>query len=181
MIKNEWLRKKVVYLKRNVNIIPLLFICVACMFFNLKLAHYSKAIQIVNEPGMGIALFAITLCSFLSVITFLQAFPKRSKPKYVSIGLVIGMLVLSIICQVILIYFFHYATMIKENPIIISEKTYSIVLSSNAAIVHIVLLVISIILISTLSLYKKLILKIDTSIQEESIEIGEIDLATDEE
>ena len=48
----EWLRKRMVTLKRKPNYIPLLMLVVSCLVFNLKLTSYSDTVAQVNEPGM---------------------------------------------------------------------------------------------------------------------------------
>ena len=109
----EWFRKQLVTLKRNPNYIPLVFMLITCLIFNLKLTSYSKTTSLINEPGMGLCIFIITLCSFLSLITYLGAYPRRQKVKVMSIIITLVMLVASIACEVIFYNFIIYGKKLK--------------------------------------------------------------------
>ena len=76
---NDSLRKRIVYLKRNTYIIPLIFILLSCLVFNLNLTCISDTTAIIYANGMGFTMFVISLFSYLSLITYMQAFPKRKK------------------------------------------------------------------------------------------------------
>lgn len=177
----EWFRKRLVTIKRHPNYIPLLFMIVSMFYFSLKLEVTSNTCSTLNQPGMGISLFAIVLCSFLSVVSFITAFPRRQKPKYASIGVALFMLALSIFCNVMIHYLIIYATQIKENPIEITENKLYVYDAMKVCIVHIVMLSVSIVSIVTLPLYSKLLQKIDTSIELDDVkdveEIKEIDIS----
>ena len=180
-VKNEWVRKKIVLLKRQPNYIPLIMLCIACVVFNLKLTSFSNTIALINEPGMGFCNFVVVLCSFLSIITYLLAYPRREQPRIVSIVLVYIMLVISIGCQLLFHYFIRYGTVLKENPIEITSARNYVNVCSTMSIVHIILLFICILLIALKPVYHKLLLKIDTSIFIESTKIDNIDLCDEEE
>lgn len=167
----EWFRKRMVSLKRNPNQIPLLMLVISCLVFNLNLTSYSDTIALINEPGMGICSFVITLCSFLTIITFLGAFPRRRKAKIGSIIIVCAMLLLSIYCQIQFNYFIKYGTEIKDNPIEITAARQYITTAKSISIVHIILLAIDFIIICLLPVYRKLLNKIDTSVKVEDISI----------
>lgn len=168
----EWLRKQLVSLKRNPNYIPLVLMIIACLVFNLNLTAYSKTILLVNANGMGLCSFAITLCSFLSIITYLSAYPKRQKPAYGKIIITSIMMVLSIVCQALFYYFIYEALYLRENPIPMNADRTYVYDAQNIAVVHIIFLFITLIAMLTLPLYKKLLLKINTSvvIEENSID-----------
>lgn len=178
----EWFRKKLVSLKRNPQHIPLLMLCISCIVFNIRLTAYSNTIAQINEPGMGICSFIIVLCSFLSIISFISAFPRRKKPKLMSIVLVFIMLILSIVCQAIFYYFIIYGTVLKENPIIITQSKIYILKARNMCIIHIILLIFTIILIALQPVYGKLLQKINTSIKiEEGTKIKDIIIDDEQE
>lgn len=175
-VKNEWLRKKIVVLKRQPNYIPLIMLCITCFVFNIKLTSFSNTISYINEPGMGFCIFVVVLCSFLSIITYILAYPRREKPKIVSIVLVYMMLIISIVCQGLFYYFIRYGTVLKENPIKSTDYVYE---CKTMCIVHIVLLSVCIFLLALKPLYHKVLMKIDTSIKIESTHIDKIDISDD--
>ncbi|MDD4212138.1 MAG: hypothetical protein PHY42_01920 [Bacilli bacterium] len=176
-VKNEWLRKRIVMLKRQPNYIPLIMLCITCLVFNLRLTSFSNTIALINEPGMGFCNFVVVLCSFLSIITYILAYPRREKPKTVSIILVYAMLVISIGCQILFHYFIRYGTVLKPNPIEITPARSFVNVCSTMCIVHIVLLCICILLLALKPLYHKALLKIDTSIAIEETKIDKIDIS----
>ena len=178
-IKNEWVRKKVVMLKRQPNYIPLIMLCITCLVFNLKLTSFSNTIALINEPGMGFCNFVVVLCSFLTIITYLLAYPRREKPKVVSIVVVYAMLVISIGCQLLFYYFIRYGTVLKENPIAITPNRAYVNVCNTMCIVHIVLLIVCILLLALKPIYHKALLKIDTSIHIEGTHIDKIDISDD--
>lgn len=175
----KWLRKRIVGLKRNTFHIPLLMIVITCLVFNFYLTDYSDTIADINVPGMGLCLFVTELCSFLSIISFLTAFPRRQKVKLLSVILVIAMLVLSIVCQALLLNYIHYGLYESATAITLNEENTYVLTTINVSIVHIVLLGISIISIATMPLYHKALMKIDTSVAQEEIKIEKIDLSDD--
>jgi len=178
-VKNEWLRKKVVMLKRQPNYIPLVMLCITCLVFNLKLTSFSNTIALINEPGMGFCNFIVVLCSFLAIITYILAYPRREKPNIVSIVLVYAMLIISIVCQIVFHYFIRYGTVLKENPIKITTSRAYVTVCSTMCIIHIILLCICILLLAFKPLYHKALLKIDTSIYIEGTHIDKIDISED--
>ena len=170
----EWLRKQLVSLKRNPYYIPLFLMIISCLVFNLNLTAYSKTILLVNADGMGLCSFAITLCSFLSLITYLSAYPKRKKPAYAKIIITAVMIVLSIVCQVLFYYFIYEALYLRENPIPMNKDRAYVFEAQNNSIIHIIFLIITLIAMATLPLYKKLLLKINTSIKIEENNVDNV-------
>ncbi|MBO4622691.1 MAG: hypothetical protein J5691_02265 [Bacilli bacterium] len=174
----EWFRKRLVTIKRHPNYIALVFMIVAMFYFSLKLETTSNACSTLNQPWMGISLFATMLCSILSVVSFLTAFPRRQKPKYFSIGVALFMLALSIFCDFVIRYLIDYAINVKGVPI--TDDKLFVYDAYKVCLVHIIMLGASIFMIATLPLYKKLLQKINTSIELDDVkdieEIKEIDI-----
>jgi hypothetical protein len=173
----EWFRKRMVTLKRKPHNIPLTMLVVSCLALNLKLTSYSDTIAQVNEPGMGVCLFVIVLCSYLSIISFMTAFPHRKKPKIMSIILVCLMLLISIGGQFIFDYFIRYGTELKTNPIKITPAKAYILVAKQTCGVHIILLSFTLFLIMTMPLYTRFLKKVNTAIEVEEVKIDKIDLA----
>lgn len=164
----EWLRKRMVTLKRRPYYIPLVMLIVSCLALNLKLTSFSNTIAQINEPGMGLCIFVIVLFSYLSIISFATAFPNRKKPKIMSIIVSVFMIIASIACEFLFNYYIRYGTEIKKNPIVITPEKAYINVARQTGMLHCVLLGITLLLILTLPFYKKLLRKINTSIVVES-------------
>jgi len=177
----EWFRKKLVTLKRRPFFIPLLMIIISCLVLNLSLTSYSNTVAQINLPGMGLTLFVLTLCSYLSVISFATAFPNRKKPKIASVVLVCLMILISIGCQLLLQYFIYYGTVLVENPVEITPEKMYILKAKNNSLTHIICNGVSLLLVVTMPLYSKLLKKINTRVKtDDEIFIEGLELAEEE-
>nr|MCR5740876.1 hypothetical protein [Gammaproteobacteria bacterium] len=65
----EFFRKLIVSLKVYTQRIPLLFMVITLLVYNLNLTCMSNSVSLINTPGMGFILFVTTLFSMLSVIS----------------------------------------------------------------------------------------------------------------
>ena len=157
----EWFRKKIVALKRAPQRIPLFFTVIVSFIHLIMLFTYSKAVSSSGTVSWtGIAIFVNTLLSILVLALFLSAFPKNKKPKLVFVGMLFVFFVLIILCDVL--YYCQESSFLKVQPDSFFEGKAFLNKSLTLAIVHMVLVGISIVLLATLPLYKKLILKINT-------------------
>ena len=77
--KPEFLRKKLVSLKRKPQMIALLVLAAAFVYYSLNLTMISNTTAKIQGAGMGLAGFATMLFSMLSLVCFLNAFPHRKK------------------------------------------------------------------------------------------------------
>lgn len=170
----EWFRKKIVALKRKPNVIPLLFFVITSVAYLLTLGSFSQAalVKYPNGQLLGFPVFVNVLLSLLIVVLHMNAFPKRSKkisiPNYVLVYVFAAIMV-----AMDVVYY------IKLNEVIAADTGATGVLDSvlitslNMSIAHIVLLGISLIVLATLPLYKKLIMKINTSKTLEASQLNE--------
>ena len=76
----EFLRRFFVALKRQPSMIALVVLIIAFFYYSLNLTHISDTTAKIQGPGMGLSGFATMLFSMLSLVCFLNAFPKRKKP-----------------------------------------------------------------------------------------------------
>lgn len=165
----EWGRKRIVALKRSPQTIPLLIMVITTVYFMLTLFNYSRAINLLQQAkdytyATGICIFITTLLSLLFLVSFLNAFPKRSKPNIFFIALVFIMIAAQIACDLV-----YYIQM--NNCLVAYEfnEQYDVVISAQPyIIVHVVLLAVSAVVFALLPVYSKLIKKIDTSVKLES-------------
>ena len=104
----EFFRKRIVSLKRNTQIIPLLFLIVGCCIFTFALGTHSIAANdnytvamenafvaaggspvSLSHRSVGLYVFIITLFSVLSVISYLSVYKKgkrtRSRRSHLSV------------------------------------------------------------------------------------------------
>lgn len=171
----EWFRKQLVNLKRNPQNIPLLMMVICTLYYSLNMTAFSNTTSKCNLSLMGLINFVVTLSSYLSLITFVQSFPKRQKPKYVMIGLTVFMLALIVLMQVFYIQKIDYALYYQEVPI--KNPDQFIFDAKTVATVHIILSAITIALVFAIPVLKKLLSKIDTSIKLDVTEVeGTIDI-----
>ena len=160
----EFLRRFFVAFKRQPSIIALVVLLIAFFYYSLNLTHISDTTAKIQGPGMGLCGFATMLFSMLSLVCFLNAFPKRKKP-------VIPMVVVMFVMFAIIIYCdYHYAQLIRNaltrevNPIQIDISTIYIVLANNVVWNHIYIECVGVLLVLLMPVYTKLLRKINTSI-----------------
>lgn len=169
----EWFRKKIVALKRKPQQIPFIFIVIVSCIWLVWLFTFSKTASAFPIDVAGLSVFVVTLLSILIIFLFLNAFPKRKKPNIVMIVLVFVFMAAMIGMDVL------YYVKVKEfiygprlNAAGLAKAPYA-EKSLSYAVAHMILQGVSIVLFATLPLYKKLILKINTSKKIEGNEIKE--------
>lgn len=178
-LKEMW-RKFLVALKRNTSIIPLLVFVFAFLFYSLNLTHISDTTAKIQGPMMGLMGFITMLFSMLSMVCYMNSFPRR-KP------VVIPMLVLHIImdvalfvCDTVYMDRIYNALNRADNPIEITVSTAYIAQAYNMLSTHRIILIVGVVLLALLPVYSKLIRKIKTSIEVEgSGNLGEIDISAE--
>lgn len=180
----EWCRKKIVGLKRAPQNIPLIILLATTIYFMLVLFNISQAINASasETKATGICLFVTTLLSLLSLVSFLNAFPKRKKPNIFFIVLVFVMVAVQIVCDVV--YYIQMQDCLAgiNNPE--TSTMYATVNSAQPYVIgHIVMLGVSAVIFALLPLYKMLINKINTKVELESatenMSAGSIDIEED--
>lgn len=161
----EFFRKKIVSLKRNPSIIPLVMLLISFLYYSLNLTHLSDTTAKVQGSGMGLSQFSIMLFSLLSLVCMLNAFPRRKKAN-------VPMLVLMFLMFGIIFYCdHHYCSCIlaalnrAESPIKLEKATEYIAKAYNMLNTHMVLMGITAALVALLPVYSKLLKKINTSVE----------------
>lgn len=157
----EFFRKFIVSLKKRTTKIPQFVMIVTFLVYALSLSTISNTTAYVNKTPMGLCSFVVMLLSILGFVSSLNAFPARAKPK---------------ILMVILMYFMQavvigadvwYVIKIQEG---LNENTYTptalkAINSANAVIiVHVILVGVTVLLFALVPLLRKLLMKIDTSV-----------------
>lgn len=174
----EFVRKFFVGLKRNPQNLSMVMMLVAFVVYSLNLTGISNTTAKVGLPNMGQCEFLTMLLGILAFVSFLNAFPRREKPKIAMIALTLIMLAVCVVADIIYRTRIHEALTRSDSPIVIAEDTAFIPKTESILMVHIILLIVCIALIVLLPVYSKLIKKINTSIDVAGNEdIGSIDIS----
>ena len=174
----EFLRKLFVSLKRSPSVIALIVLVIAFLQYSLNLTHISDTTAKIQGSGMGLCGFATMLFSMLSLVCFLNAFPRRKKPVVPMLVLMFCMFAIIIFCDIHYMGLITLALTRADNPIVIDNQTLYIAKAFNVLYDHIIIEVIGIALIALLPVYSKLLRKINTSIVvEDNGKLGEIDIS----
>ena len=174
----ESFRKLLVSLKRRPHMIALLVFALAFLVYSLNLMNISDTTAKIQGKGMGLCGFATMLFSLLSLLCFLNAFPRRKKVN-------VHMLVLALLMVGVLLFCDYYyrgaitnALTRAENPIEIGETTQYIAKANKMLGRHTVILIVGLVMTALLPVYSKLLRKINTSVSvEDNGKLDAIDIS----
>ena len=161
----EFYRKRLVALKRKPQLIAMLVLVAAYVYYSLNLSQIANTTALINGPHMGLAEFSTMLFSALALVSFLNAFPHRKKtnvPMLVITFLMIGILLFSD---------YYYGSRItvaltrEESPISPTGKNAFVAVAQGVIRVHMVLVIIGTALLALLPVYAPLIRKINTNVE----------------
>lgn len=160
----ERCRKFIVKLKRNTKLIPYTYLIIIMFLWLIWLFTFSRSVAELSKAEWGgMSIFLTTLFSILSVAVFGSAFPKRKKTNVALLCVLFAFLIIVILSQVL--YHEKVGEYIKYgsnfNAEDLAKRPY-LEQSLNLSIAVMVLYGIGILLVATLPLYKKLLLKINT-------------------
>lgn len=177
----EKIRKMLVALKKNPQIIPILALTVSFVIFSFNLTDISNTTAKIYGPHMGLCAFISMLLSILSYVCMFSAFPKRKKPNMIMVGLLFAMYIVIIIADVAYYNNIVSALTRPENPIQITDSTLYILEAKSIMIAHIISVVVTIVCVALEPVFAKLFRKIKTSIEvEDNGELEAIDLGEEE-
>ena len=161
----EFFRKRMVALKRKPQIIALLVLMAAYVYYSLNLSQIANTTALINGPHMGLAEFSTMLFSALALVTFLNAFPHRKKAN-------VPMLVLTFLMIGVLIFCDYYyggritaALTREDSPISPTGKNAFVAVAQGVLRVHMILVIIGAALLALLPAYSPLIRKINTNVE----------------
>lgn len=171
-------RKKIVAVKRNPPMIPLVMLMISFIYYSFNLTNMSNTTALIQGKGMGLCQFCIMLFSLLSMVCMLNSFPRRKKPNIPMIVLMFIMFGIMIYCDI------HYCNGIMaalnraESPIKLDSSTVYIANAYNMLNTFTVLIGITAGLVVLLPVYSKLLKKINTSIEvEDNGAMGQIEIS----
>ena len=175
---SEFIRKRIVALKRKPQTIALIAFALAFVYYSLNLTKISDTTAYINLPGMGLAGFATMLFSILLMVCFMNAFPHRKKVN-------VPMLALMFVLVAIIIYAgIFYQGRITEaltrevNPITVTPDKIYIDQARRMLSVHRVILIVGVALVALLPVYSKALRKINTNVEvAENDDMAAIDIS----
>ena len=175
----EWFRKFTVKLKRRPMNIAFFVLIVSAILYLCSLGSLSQTALNVHVDWIGLSVFVNTLFCILSLLLFLNSFPKRSKkPKIVMLVLLFVFIAAMITFDVIFYVRVGaaYHKNIDSGDLVgqgrIDMEKY-LLPALNATIAHIVLVGVAALLTATYPLYGMLLNKINTRKVVESTELKE--------
>ncbi len=159
----EICRKFIVSLKRSPSIIAFVVFIIAFLYYSLNLTHISDTTAKIQGTGMGLCGFATMLFSLLSLMCFMNAFPRRKKPVVPMLVLGGAMIALILFCDTFYMNAILFALSRPDNPIQIDSNTVYIAMANNVLINHRFILIAGVAVTALIPVYTKLLNKIDTS------------------
>lgn len=176
--KPEFFRKWMVALKRKPQMIALVVLAAAFVYYSFNLTQISNTTAKIYGNGMGLAEFATMLLSMLGLLCFLNAFPHRKKTNIPMLVLMFVMVGIVFYCDIYYGGRISDALTRAENPIVLDSTNTYIANSQNVLEVHKILLIVAAALTALLPVYKPLIKRINTSVEvAENEEMGSIDIS----
>lgn len=176
----EFIRKKIVSLKRDTKIIPLIMMFCVFLYYSLNLTDVSDTTALIQGRGMGLCQFIIMLLSMLSLVCLMNSYPRRKKVNIPMLVLTFVMLGIIAYCDI------HYVDKIvaalnrAESPIVISEKNKNLFVQEAYYMLntHVILVGVSAALVALVPVMKKLLGLIKTSVEvEDNGNMAEIELS----
>ena len=177
----EFFRKRMVSLKRKPQTIALVVLAAAFVYYSLNLTKISDTTAKIQGQGMGLAGFVTMLFSILSLVCFLNAFPRRKKVNIPMLVLMFVMTGIIIYCDIFYDGRITTAITRANNPIDPTGSNSFITAAASMLKVHRIILIAGVALTALLPVYKPLLKKINTSIELEANEqMSEIDISGEE-
>ncbi len=173
----EFFRKKVVSLKRNPQMIPMVMLAATFVVYSFNLTAMSNTTAKIQGSNMGLCQFCIMLFSLLSMVCMLNAFPQRKKANIPMVVLMFVMFGIIALCAVNYMGGITAALYRAESPIKLDASTKYIADAYNMLNTVMVMLGVTAALVLLLPVYRKLLRKINTSVEvEDNGSMAEIEL-----
>jgi glucan phosphoethanolaminetransferase (alkaline phosphatase superfamily) len=161
----EFIRKRIVYLKRHPQFIPFLFAVISCLTFTFNMTNFSDTMMYLSENQyIAFNMFLITLSSFMSVLLLAGSLKRLNKTSIIMIIICCALAALQIALDILFIQGAHHQLYVRENPVPMKPFLQTAI---DISYVHIVLLAIFILSAVLLPVYSRLLKKINTQTQEE--------------
>ena len=173
----EFFRKTIVSLKRKPQIIPMLVLAAAFLYYSLNLTQISNTTAKIQLGGMGLTGFCTMLFSMLSFVCFMNAYPHRKKTNIPMLALAFLMMGILIFCDSFYATRIIQATTRADHSISMTEFAY-IGNAHHVLMVHRIIMAVGIVLTALVPVLRKLLRKIDTSLPvEENVQMDDLILS----
>ena len=174
----EAIRKAIVSLKRNPQVIPLAMLFASFLVYSLNLTHVSNTTALIQGKGMGLCQFCIMLFNLLSMLCMLNSFPRRKKANIPMIILMFVMFGILIFCDNHYLNGISAALTRAESPIKLDESTEYIRKAFNMLATYQTMIFITAGLVVLMPVYSRLLKKIKTSVEvEDNGAMAEIEIS----
>ena len=160
----EFVRKRLVALKRKPHMIPLVVLGFAFVYYSFNLTQVSNTTALINGPHMGLSEFCTMLFSALGLVCFLNSFPHRKKENIPMLALTFLMLAILIYCDIYYNGRIVAALTRAESPIVPTGKNAFVSVAQGVINLHMILLIVGAALLALLPVYSKLLRKINPNI-----------------
>ena len=161
---HEFFRKRIVTLKRKPQMIALIVLVLAFVYYSFNLSSVANTTALINGPQMGLSEFCVMLFSALSLVCFLNTFPHRKKVNIPMLILTFLMLAILIYCDVYYNGRITAALTRAESPISPTGKNAFVAVAQQVVNLHMTLVIIGAALIALLPVYSRLLQKINTNV-----------------
>ena len=174
----DFFRKHLVNLKRRPQTIPLILLVVSCVIYTFHLTVHSNAAMYVSSQIIALYVFIITLASMLVIFSFMNAYARGTKHFKLMMGVVFLLLAVQIILDIVYLNIMFHETMVRDNPVPITQDIAD---SMNWTMIHLAVLALALLSIVLLPVYRRLLQKIDTSIEDEEFDDLQAESLVEEE
>ena len=113
---------------------------------------------------MGLSGFVTMLFSMLSLLCYMNSFPRRKPVNKPMLAVFIVMIAAILFCDWRYRELIYYAVALSPTPIAITEATAYILEAYNMLFTHMILLVVSLVLTALMPVFKMLLKKINTRV-----------------
>lgn len=173
----EFFRKTMVSLKRKPQLIPLLVLAAAFIYYSFNLTSISNTTAKIQLGGMGLTGFCTMLFSLLSFVCFMNAYPHRKKTNIPMLVLAFLMLGLLIFCDSFYAARILEASTRADHPIAMDAFPY-IGQANQVLMAHRIIVAVGMVLMALVPVLRKLLRKINTSLAvEESAQMNDLFLS----
>lgn len=166
----ERFRKFLVTTKRKPQRLAFFPLLIATFLWMIGIVYFGQVTIYVDVPAMGLCVFINTMFSILTLLLFMNAFPKRGKQcNYIMLALTFVFIAVIITCDLVWYikcepeHISAYNEAVSKNDISALKKIEPGLKAFPVMITHLVFVCIGAVLLATMPIYKKWLLKINTS------------------
>ncbi len=163
MSEKNVLRKLLVSFKRKPALIAMCILLVAFIIYTFNLTNVSHTTSRINKDNMGLAEFTSILLSVLSMVCFMNAYPRRKKTNYIMLGLSLALIVTVILCDGLYLSRIGEALNDPKSQLDTAKETY-ILATRSMLNIHRIILGVGAVMAVLVPWYGKLLRKINTNV-----------------